>query len=149
MAVIQTPADRAFSKCVRERVNWTCERCGTYYAEDKRAGLHCSYHYSPDNWIIRFHPLAAEALCVNCKRRFGGTLQRRLKMLPVQDQRQLVSIMSNSIVCEILQQMNGQGPIARHFRHEFKRMCWARRAGYAGRIEFMAFEFEGYQDAGT
>ena len=47
MAIKITPADTAFSKCVKERADWKCERCGTQYQEGDR-GLHCSHGNSHD-----------------------------------------------------------------------------------------------------
>lgn len=66
MSLLITPADKLFSLCVRERAAWTCERCGTYYPEGKRMGLHCSHFMSRGNWSTRFHPLNAFAHCYGC-----------------------------------------------------------------------------------
>lgn len=66
MSLLITPADSAYSKCVRERAEWTCERCGTYYPEGKRMGLHCSHFMSRGNWSTRFHPMNAFAHCYGC-----------------------------------------------------------------------------------
>lgn len=72
MALLITPADKAFSLCVRERANWRCERCGRITPDDKRMGLHCSHWIGRGSWGVRFHPLNAAAHCYGCHAYFEG-----------------------------------------------------------------------------
>jgi len=64
--------DIVFSKLVRERAGWRCEKCGTYYPEGKRMGLHCSHLWSRSKRSTRWHPLNAFAHCFSCHQRLGG-----------------------------------------------------------------------------
>lgn len=48
-----SPADRWFSKCVRESQDWTCEVCKTKYPENAQ-GLHCSHYFGRRNYSVRF-----------------------------------------------------------------------------------------------
>ncbi len=72
MALLITPADKAFSLCVRERANWRCERCGRVTPDDKRMGLHCSHWIGRGSWSVRFNPLNAFAHCYGCHAYFEG-----------------------------------------------------------------------------
>lgn len=58
-------ADRWFSKCVRKRAGYRCERCGAQHAENS-PGLHCSHFHGRGKWSVRFDPENCEALCYGC-----------------------------------------------------------------------------------
>ncbi len=63
------PADEAFSKWVRTRDKWTCQRCYKVYTPPTRA-LHCSHFQGRGKEATRFEPLNADALCYGCHRYF-------------------------------------------------------------------------------
>lgn len=68
-----TPADKAFSDYIRERDNWTCQRCGRQYnplVSTDRMALHCSHFKGRGKEATRFEPLNADALCYGCHRYF-------------------------------------------------------------------------------
>ncbi|MDO4693080.1 MAG: HNH endonuclease [Eikenella sp.] len=58
-------ADAAFSRAVRARAGYRCEKCGKQYAPGD-TGLQCSHHYSRRHHAIRYHPDNAAALCHHC-----------------------------------------------------------------------------------
>lgn len=64
--------DKLFSLMVRERDNWTCQRCGKYYPEGSRQGLHCSHIFSRRHRSTRWEPLNAVAHCFSCHQYLGG-----------------------------------------------------------------------------
>lgn len=65
----RTKADKYFSDYVREKADWTCERCyGDYHTE--RRNLHLSHFWSRRNKSVRFDIENAAALCFSCHRRF-------------------------------------------------------------------------------
>lgn len=138
-AIKRTPADIAYSDCVRERANWKCERCGTYYPEGNRRGIECSHHHSRGKWAIRFDPLNAEALCTGCHFEEGGTQQRREKVLTDTEQQILFDKMRDQSLGKMSRKTKGKGEIAKHYREELKRMREMREAGEQGRIEFVGF----------
>lgn len=70
-AIKRTPADIAFSKLIRKRAGWKCERCGAQHSESDM-GLHCSHYYSRGNWAVRFDPDNARSLCYGCHAFLGG-----------------------------------------------------------------------------
>ena len=63
------PADVAFSKYIRTRDNWTCQRCSKTYKPPTRA-LHCSHFQGRGKENTRFNPDNADALCHGCHRYF-------------------------------------------------------------------------------
>ena len=58
--------DRLFSDWIRERDHWTCTRCGKYYPEGERQGLHCSHFWGRGEWATRLDPKNATAHCYGC-----------------------------------------------------------------------------------
>ena len=65
-------ADQAFSAYIRERDNWTCQRCKTKY-EPGSQGLHCSHFFGRRNESTRFEPLNCTAICFGCHKHFDET----------------------------------------------------------------------------
>ena len=66
--------DATFSDLIRERADWTCERCGLECrkeGQDSRR-LDCSHFYSRANRSVRWHPLNAAAHCFRCHQELGG-----------------------------------------------------------------------------
>jgi len=130
----RTPADIAFSLCVRERADWTCERCGTKYPEKAR-GLECSHGHTRGKWGVRFCGLNAEALCTGCHFREGGLA--RLEKIWTEWERERVLELVNDIGWgKMVRATKGKGDIAKHYRDEYDLMRQYREAGGTGRIEF-------------
>jgi hypothetical protein len=65
-------ADQTFSAYIRERDNWTCQRCKTKY-EPGSQGLHCSHFFGRRNESTRFEPSNATAICFGCHQYFDET----------------------------------------------------------------------------
>ncbi len=64
--------DKLFSDMIRERDNWTCQRCKKYYPEGHRQGLHCSHIFSRRHRATRWEPCNAVAHCFSCHQYLGG-----------------------------------------------------------------------------
>lgn len=137
MALLRTPADIAFSKCVRERASWRCERCGKQYPEGA-GGLECSHGYTRGNWSVRFHPLNAESLCTGCHFREGG-LDHLKRSLTDWEIERLQELANDTAIGRLVRKTKGKGDIAKHYRDEYQRMREQRMAGVQGRIEFEAW----------
>jgi len=60
-------ADREFSLAIRQRDNWTCQRCETVYIEGHR-GLHSAHMFSRGKRATRWDPENACSLCYGCHR---------------------------------------------------------------------------------
>lgn len=136
-----TPADSTFSKCIRERSNWTCEKCGVKY-EPPTTGLQCAHIFGRRNKAVRFEPLNAFALCFACHQyytanpmNFGIFVHNKLG-----DKYDVLLEKSNDISLgkEITRGIK-DGDIAKHFRAEHERMIELRAQGVTGRIEFAGY----------
>lgn len=139
MAIKRTPADAAFSDCVRERANWTCEKCGNYFPEGSRGGLDCSHHYGRGNWEIRFDPLNAEALCYGCHSHYGGTPQRIKEVVTSEINDILLEKMQDRSLGRLSRKTKGKGEIAKHYRAQLKEMKKLRDDGHGGRLTFIGY----------
>lgn len=133
MAIKITPADTAFAKCVKERAEWKCERCGTQYEEGHR-GLHCSHGHSRGKWGTRFTGLNAQAACYGCHMQEGGNwMQRSLS----EEERQLLQEMAeDTFRGKEARRTKGKGDIAKHYRKQLDQMRALRECGTTGRLEF-------------
>lgn len=65
----RSPGDAAFSDWIRERDDWTCQRCFSEF-EKPNAGLHNSHFFSRAKKATRFEPDNCAALCFKCHQHF-------------------------------------------------------------------------------
>ena len=57
--------DALFSKYIRTRDKWTCQRCSKKFTPPTQA-LHCSHYFGRGKKSVRFDPGNADALCYGC-----------------------------------------------------------------------------------
>ena len=57
--------DTIFSKLIRTRDKWTCQRCGRKYEQGSQ-GLHCSHFFSRRHRGTRWDQINACAHCMGC-----------------------------------------------------------------------------------
>jgi hypothetical protein len=69
MKVRITKEDAVFSKLIRLRDGYTCQKCGKYF--DQGHGLQCSHFYSRRHQATRYDPDNACAHCFTCHQRLG------------------------------------------------------------------------------
>jgi hypothetical protein len=62
--------DTIFSKIIRLRAKWNCERCGRYFPFGN--GLQCSHFFSRRHQSTRYDPDNAAAHCFACHMRLGS-----------------------------------------------------------------------------
>ena len=62
-------ADLLFSKYIREKADWTCERCGKLYPPPTTA-LQASHYFGRANEATRFDEDNVAAHCMGCHMRF-------------------------------------------------------------------------------
>ena len=60
-------ADQIFSRWIRTRDKWTCQRCHTRH-EERSQGLHNSHYWGRGKESTRFEPDNCDALCYGCHR---------------------------------------------------------------------------------
>jgi len=66
MALKRTKLDAVISNLVRERAEWKCEKCGKYYPEGRRQGLHCSHYMGRRHAATRHYGGNCFAHCFSC-----------------------------------------------------------------------------------
>lgn len=134
----RTPADAAFSDCIRERANWTCELCGRYYPEGSRMGLHCSHFIGRRNTSTRWEPMNAMALCYGCHSKVGGDPHHHTEIFQERlgDLYEILLEKKRMIVPKCDRDLRA---IAKHFRLQLQEMQKKRANGETGRIEFQGW----------
>lgn len=65
-----TPADSYFSKWIRRRDNYTCQKCGMIHLPNSM-GLHNSHFFGRRSLSTRFDPENCDALCFKCHQKFS------------------------------------------------------------------------------
>lgn len=61
--------DQVFSKLIRLRSRWNCDRCGRYFPQGH--GLQCSHFFSRRHQATRYDPDNAAAHCFTCHQQLG------------------------------------------------------------------------------
>lgn len=78
--------DKMFSDWVRNRDDWTCQRCGAYKDPSdsrQRMGLHCSHYWKRGKHATRFDTDNCISLCMGCHLRLEGDKQGEYKDLMI------------------------------------------------------------------
>lgn len=73
-STLEKKLDKIVSEMVRERDNWTCQRCHTRYTPKNNA-LHCSHYYSRRYRGTRWDMNNLIALCYGCHKMVEGDKQ--------------------------------------------------------------------------
>lgn len=136
-----TPADKYFSWCVRERSDWTCEKCGTRYTPPT-TGLQCAHIYGRRNKAVRLDPLNAFSLCAACHQYFTANPMHFATFVKMRlnGSLEILNEKSNNIVLgKEVHAAIKSGEAAKHYREEYERMREMRLNGKTGRIEFVGY----------
>ena len=140
MTIKRTPADDAFSKCVRAAADYTCECCGRQY-EESSMGLHCSHYFGRRAYSVRFDPGNAFSHCFACHQTLGsnpddfrkwalGAIgEGRIQLLR---ERREDTNLAKSI-------RKNLKDVAKHYREELKRIKSLRAEGVTGKIEIVGY----------
>ena len=135
-AIKITAADRWFSLCVRERADWTCERCRKQHPPPTQA-LHTAHWHSRGNWFVRFDQANAAALCYGCHvlTARDREAEHRPLMLKLVGDLELDRLAADRVrpAYGIRKRLE---EISQHYRQEFAGMTKARMDGHVGRLEF-------------
>jgi len=140
MAIKITPADKYFSLCVRERADWTCQRCHRQY-EYKAQGLHCSHYFGRANHSVRFHELNAFAHCFGCHQKLGANpddFYHHYLEAYGEGSRDILLEAKNSITLgrSIKKSLKD---VAAHYREQHKAQRESRIDGKTGWLEFISY----------
>ena len=74
-------ADIIFSKYIRLRDRFTCQRCHTFYPDGN--GLHCAHFWSRRHESTRFEPSNAIAACFGCHQRLDADKQGEFREMMI------------------------------------------------------------------
>lgn len=136
MNIRRDKRDDIFSRLVRERANWTCERCGKHYPPGQTQGLHCSHFYSRRYRATRWHPMNAAAHCFACHEYLGGNpvefalwIDRHIGSVAAAKLGMLAHSTAKWTKVDLQE-------IYLRMCYEHKRMMELRQGGHQGRIEF-------------
>ena len=72
MSLKRDKLDKVISDLVRQRENWTCEKCHKVFPEGHRQGLHASHLYSRRHASTRHYCANIFAHCFACHQYLGG-----------------------------------------------------------------------------
>lgn len=134
-----TSADMWLSRCVRERAEWKCEKCGKQY-DSTSMGLHCSHFIGRGNWSVRFDPMNADSHCYYCHSQFEGNPHKHTEWKREQlGQSYDVLIEKSNNLMLGKQARQEQKEIAKHYKSEYERMMSIRAEGVTGRLEFTGY----------
>ncbi|MDG6880963.1 Bacteriophage Lambda NinG protein [Phocoenobacter uteri] len=139
MSIKRTPADDYFSKCVRARTNYTCERCGKQY-DKSSAGLHCSHNFSRRHRTIRWCKENALALCFSCHSWYEGNPPDSGVWLEEKLGIGAVEILREKMNSKMKVPKTEEKDIAKHYREELKKIEKARANGVCGIVEFESWQ---------
>ena len=131
--------DAIFSDLVRERADWTCERCRLYLPERKGRGMHCSHHYGRRNRSVRWYPLNAACLCHNCHQwytdyPFEGAQWLARTLGP------LLDILRERAHTPRKYTAAERREMLAHYREQHARLMQRRHEGCQGRLEFEGYD---------
>ena len=130
-------SDQLFSRCIRERASWTCERCGSQHAENSM-GLHCSHFHGRGKWATRFDPDNCLSLCYGCHSYLGAHPVQHEQFYIEKNGQELFEIVNERANDTSLGRLakKSEPEIRAHYRAELERMKALRAEGIVGRIEF-------------
>lgn len=117
----RSPADVAFSKCIRAAADYKCQRCGKQY-DSSSTGLHCSHNFSRRHRTIRWCVDNAYALCYSCHQWFGSE--------PYEAGKWLEEMMGEGALQLLIEKKNmkvkiptaEEKEIAKHYRQQLERI---------------------------
>ena len=128
----RSTADIWFSKCIRARDKYTCQRCFRVYPPDSTA-LHCSHHFSRRHRTVRFDCLNAISLCFSCHQWFGGNPYEAAIWLEDEVGIEILEIIREKKDMKIKVPKSEEKLIAKHYREQHKLLLadeWHKLVSY-------------------
>ena len=139
MGIKRDAADNWFSKCVRERANYTCEVCHKQY-DRSSTGLHASHFWGRSSKSTRWAGSNAFSHCYSCHQKLSANphdFTHWVKMTLGETRYEMLLDQKNDInLGKQLVKDNKAGLIAKHYRKEHKILIQKRIDGQFGYIEF-------------
>lgn len=132
--------DALFSNLIRESYNWTCCKCGKYFPEGQRQGLHASHIFSRRHQLLRHHPDNVVAHCYTCHQWYGSN--------PVLGGAWATAFLGQGVIEMLTERMRERRKYTKadkeeaykHYKQEDERVKKLRMAGEIGHIEIIPFD---------
>ena len=134
-----SPADQAFSKCIRAAADYKCQKCGNQY-DKSSTGLHCSHNFSRRHKTIRWCKDNALSLCFSCHQWFGGEPLESGKWLEAKIGEAMVDILIEKKRAKYKIPKTEEKEIAKHYREQLKIINQKRIDGAVGFIDFESYQ---------
>lgn len=137
----RSTADDAFSKCIRERADYFCERCGLN-CRNMPAYLDCSHIITRSSRSIRWDKNNAVAHCKKCHdwwHKHPAIAGRWADEYLGREHIDSLYLKANSKLKRKYPKTE-EKEIAKHYRNELKKMQEQRNDGKQGRIEFESYQ---------
>lgn len=135
----RSPADDAFSKCIRAATDYTCQKCGKQY-DSSSTGLHCSHNFSRRHRTIRWCKENALSLCFGCHQWFGGNPADSGKWLEQFIGEGQLDILREKMNSKVKVKPAEEKEIAAHYREQLKIIKEKRANGEVGFIDFESYQ---------
>lgn len=127
-------ADAAFSDCLREAHDHTCEKCG------KQGRMELSHVFSRRHMSIRYDKLNANCLCSYCHRTWHES--------PLEAERWFTDMFGQGRYDLLIEKKNQKAvgikrqksEIAKHYREQLKIIQEKRNSGEQGFIDFISYQ---------
>ncbi len=139
MGLNRSPADDAFSKCIRLSVNYECERCGKQY-DKSSTGLHCSHNFSRRHRTIRWCKENALSMCYSCHSWFADSPWESSKWLEGKLGVAAIEALVDKKNAKIKVSKLEEKDIAKHYREQLKILEQKRNDGETGYITFESWQ---------
>lgn len=136
----RSPADSAFSKCVRERNDWHCEYCKRDFSNNTHI-LDCSHFYGRRARTVRWDGDNAFSHCRGCHNKLGenpGEFHTWAVNTRGDGWFEILTDKWRNLKRKITKQEEKE--IAKHYREELKKMEQKRKDGVKGWLEFTNYE---------
>ena len=138
-----SPADIAFSQCVRASADHTCLRCGIQKPPTNRrgsSGMDCSHVYGRRHRTVRWAKENAKCLCTGCHRWWHEN--------PADSGEWFVNLVGEGFMSMLREKRDSmvkvskieEKAIARHYRLQLKNIDKKRLNGETGVIQFESYQ---------
>tara|TARA_Y100000590_G_scaffold460136_1_gene618771 strand:- start:818 stop:1231 length:414 start_codon:yes stop_codon:yes gene_type:complete len=135
----RSPADDAFSKCIRAANDYTCQRCNKKH-EHNSSGLHCSHNFGRRHRTIRWCKDNALSLCFVCHKWFGESPADSGKWLEQKIGEGTIDILREKRDSGVKVSKLEEKDIAKHYRQQLKEIEKKRSEGATGYIDFESWQ---------
>ena len=129
-----SPADKAFSDCVREAADNTCARCGL------QGRVECSHIHGRRHRTIRWAKENAVAKCHGCHRWWHENPTEAAHWFQGQYGQGVIDRLREKLNCKVKVTKKEESEIARHYRLQLKGIRERRANGETGPLQFESYQ---------